>query len=147
MTRRATHTQSLAQSVIVHVVFFRFGDDATVSYTHLRAHETIGVFAAAHSRDVTYPDVYWQEMPLQGPESPYATWPEIRELYLVTEGGISDATGDTEIDPTALGAFTDQSSAEAFANEHHNSNVVVRKVALDTELPIPAWITGDALKY
>ena len=150
VTKLFTHTQLLAQSVLVHVLFFRFGDDevgADPIVGVFRNESDIEPFAVSHARCINYPDVYWQEIPLEGPEFPYREWPDIRELFLVTEGGIGDTIGDTEIDPTALAAFVDLDGAERFAAAEHNDNVVVRKVALNTALPIPAWITGDPLKY
>lgn len=150
MSKLLTRTQLLAKSVTAKVVFFRFGDDedgADPIVTVIRDESDVQRFAAQHQRLVAYPDVYWQEIPLQGPEFPYASWPEITDLFLVTEGGIGDVSGDTEIDPVALAAFTDRAGAEVFAAAQRNPNVVVRKVALDTALPIPAWITGDPLKY
>lgn len=150
MTRRFTRTQLLAQSVTAYVVFFRFGDEETGGdpiVAVVREELDIEPFAALHGREILYPSVYWQEIPLEGPDFPYAEWPNVHELYLVTEGGIGDAIGDTEIDPVALAAFVDREGAEQFAAAEHNSNVVVRKVQLDVALAIPDWITGDPLQY
>lgn len=150
MTAVFTHTQLLAQSVRVHVVFFVFGDDAHGADPIVgvfRNDASIEPFAAAHARTINSDSVYWQEIPLQGPEFPYAVWPDVSKLHLVTEGGIGDANGDTGIDPSALAAFVDRDGAMAFAAAAHNPNVVVRQVDLDTALPIPSWITGDPLTY
>lgn len=150
MTRLLTRTQLLAQSATVKVVFFVFGDDAHGAdpiVTVVRHEADIESFAHDHGRALNTDDVYWQEIPLEGPEFPYREWPDIHELFLVTEGGISDAVGDTGIDPTALAAFVDQEGAERFASAERNPNVIVRNVALNTALRIPAWITGDPLKY
>lgn len=150
MTRLLTRTQRLSRSVKVNVVFFVFGDEesgADPIVSLVRTEADVERFAAQHGRTIGIDTVYWQEIPLQGPEFPYETWPEISELFLVTEGGIGDSVGDTEIDPVALAAFVDHVGAVSFAAEAHNPNVVVRKVALDTALPIPAWITGNSLQY
>lgn len=150
MTRLLTRTQTLNKSVKVNVVFFVFGDEesgADPIVSLVRTEADVEGFAAKHGREIRIDEVYWQEIPLRGPAFPYETWPEITDLFLVTEGGIGDEAGDTEIDPVALAAFVDQSGAEAFAAAEHNPNVVVRKVELDTALPIPAWITGSPLDY
>lgn len=150
MTKRFTHTQLLAQSVTACVAFFRFGDaevgaDPIVGV--FRNEADVEHFAMEHGRAISYPDVYWQEIPLEGPQLPYSTWPGVEELYLVTEGGIGDMLGDTGIDPTALAVFVDHAGAVAFAASTDNPNVVVRKVPLNAALPIPDSITGDPLKY
>ena len=150
MKRLLTRGQTLANTVNLLVVFFRFGDahrGADPIVGAFRSEAELETFCEAHGRQIRYPEVYWQEIPLEGPALPYQEWPDLHELYLVTEGGIGDAIGDTGIDPTALAAFVDLEGAQRFAAAEHNENVVVRKVALDTALPIPAWITGDPLQY
>lgn len=145
-----TQTQLLAHCVPAHVVFFSFSHDddrADAIVAVFRDARDIDTFSASHGRQIEYPRVYSQEVPLQGPAMPYEAWPEVATVYLVTEGGISDATGDTEIDPVALAVFVDREGAERFAAAEGNPNVVVREVPLDAPLPIPAWVTGSPTEY
>ncbi len=150
MTTRLTRTQLLAQSVKANVVFFRFGNEETGAdpiVAVCRDEAAIETFCAVHGRAIQYPGVYWQELPLQGPDMPYRTWPNLETLFLVTEGGIGDVVGDTNIDPVALAVFVDKAGAEVFAKAEGNPNVVVRQVPLDSALPIPSAITGDPLLF
>lgn len=149
MKATLTHSALLARCVPVHVVFFRFGDEETGAdpiVAVFREESRIEGFAKEHGHVIRYPEVYWQEIPLQGPAMPYLEWPDVETVHLVTECGMGNDK-DTELDPVALAAFVDLEGAQAYAAARNNENVVVRTVALDVALPIPEWITGDPLKY
>lgn len=59
--------------------------------------------------------MWWQDMPLQGPNAPHICWPHPPEVHIVAEGGIDNARGDTGRDFEPLGVFTDLPAADMYA--------------------------------
>lgn len=80
--------------------------------------------------------VDWETHYLQGPDAPYASWPDVDVVHVVSEGGIGNSEGNTGHDPVGLGVFIDLPGAEAFARRHNNPAVVVRTVPVGVLLPI-----------
>ena len=78
----------------------------------------------------------WEVHHLHGVNQPYLQWPDVEEVHLVSSGGIGNAFGNTDLDPTGLAVFADLASAEAFATKHARPSVVVRTVPVGRLLPV-----------